>query len=79
MRPIPPTDAELRLKYQPGKTFAVLCLLGAFLNGVRNALFGIPVTPIRHGLTTFFELSLLGVCYFAAIEAWLLLRRLLVR
>lgn len=79
MRPIPPSNAELRFKYEPAKTWAALIVIGAILNVVRNAVYGVPVMPVRQGLTTFFVLTTVGACYFVAIEAWLLLRRFFVR
>lgn len=75
MKLLPPTDAEIRAKLQPVRTFLALCLIGGLLNLMRNAVYGIPLLPIRTGLVPLITLSLLGACYYVGVESWLLIRK----
>ncbi len=74
LRKLDATNAELRFKYAPRRTWVALTLIGGVVTLVRNALYGIPVTPVRVGLTPWIVGTLLGTAYLVTIEIWLLIR-----
>ena len=75
MRKSSATDAELRRLYSPSRTWVALSAIGGMMTVIRNALYGIPVMPVRTGLTPLIVCTLLGAAYFAAIETWLIVRK----
>lgn len=79
MRPIPPSNAEVRAALRPMRTAAVLLVLGGVINLVRNLAYGIPVLPYRLGLTPFIICAVLGGSYAICSYCWLGLRRFYFR
>jgi len=75
VKPLPPTNAELRQKYQPIRTWGVLSAVGLTLSVLRNILLDIPLVPLRSGLTPFVAMTALGALYAAAVLSWLAVRR----
>lgn len=76
MKPLPPTDAELRARYLPFRTWAALSVIGLVMTLVRNVLFEIPLFPIRTGATPFLTSTLLGALYAGSVLTWLKVRKL---
>ncbi len=75
MKALAPTDAELRHKYQPIRTWAALAATGATISVVRIALYDLPLIPLRIALSPLIALSEIGALYAAIILTWLAARR----
>jgi hypothetical protein len=76
MTPIPPTNAQLRVQFMPLRVWLALTLIGALLSPLRDALYGIPLFPLRLALIPLIVSFTAGAAYFIAVELWLLARRL---
>ena len=65
----------MRGQYAPGRTWAAFIIVGGVLTLVRNSLYGIPVTPVRIGLTPLIVCTFVGGAYFVTVEGWLYVRK----
>lgn len=53
--------------------------VGLVINLARNALYDVPLQPIRTGLAPLIAMSLIGALYAVGVLGWLMVRRLNVR
>ena len=79
MKPLPPSNAELRVRYAPLRAWAALSGLGLLLTVMRNVVYDIPYLPVRSGLKVFLISTLIGAAYAVAVLIWLTVRRLMAR
>ena len=79
MKPLPPTNAELRQEYAPFRTWIALSVVGVVLTILRNVLYDIPLFPLRSSLAPFVVVSAVGAIYAGVVQARLAVRRRIVR
>ena len=77
VKPLPPTNAQLRVLYAPVRTWIVMCGLGLLMSLVRDVVYDVPFVPIR--LVPFWICLTLSTLYAGTVLGWLAARRLYVR
>jgi hypothetical protein len=75
MRPLPPTNAQLRVQYKPFRTWLVLIAISIPISIARDLVYGIPMFPIGQSLFALIANFVVGALYFLSIEVWFFVRK----